>query len=482
LELIILPLILGIIAFFLPTNWVRPFGLLASLSVLGVSLVHLMNFDPENYVLILNPAEVFPLGLTFKMGYDGLALTMVLLTNAVISIILLANWNRDISSNGRFTGLTLLMQCALLGLFTSLDGILFYTFWELTLIPIFLILYWFGKQDNNRALFKFFLYTLLGSLMMLLSFIGLAYFSPNFSYFQLVQANFDGKAVEAALIMGGILFAFAVKIPLFPFHTWQAPTYTNAPMAGTMLLSALMLKMALYGMIKWMIPIGFEGLVYLKWPVITLGGIGIVYGAIIAMKQKDLKTLFAYASISHLGLIAAGIMLFTVSAIEASMVQIINHSIVAVALFLCAGIIEDRLNTRNIDDLGGIAKVAPHFGFWFAVMTFISVSVPFTAGFIGEFILIKELFTAHWVIGITAASTLVFGAVYMLRAYQGSMFGPSKVTVFADLTWNEYAVFGILTLAAVGFGLYPQVIIDFIKPSVKFTQELMSGDLTFTKK
>jgi NADH-quinone oxidoreductase subunit M len=465
LELIILPLILGIIAFFLPSKWVRPFGLLASLSVLGVSLVHFMNFDPANYVLILNPSEIFPLGFTFKMGYDGLALVMVLLTNAVISIILLANWNREISSNARFIGLVLLMQFALLGLFTALDGILFYTFWELALIPIFLILYWFGKQDNNRALFKFFLYTL-----------------PNFSYFQLVQANFDGKAVEAALIMCGILFAFAVKIPLFPFHTWQAPTYTNAPMAGTMLLSALMLKMALYGMIKWMIPIGFEGLVYLKWPVITLGGIGIVYGAIIAMKQKDLKTLFAYASISHLGLIAAGIMLFTVSAIEASMIQIINHSIVAIGLFLAAGIIEERLQTRNIEDLGGIAKVAPHFGFWFAVMTFISVSVPFTAGFIGEFVLIKELFTAHWVIGITAATTLVFGAVYMLRAYQSSMFGPTKVTVFADLSWNEYAVFGILTLAAVVFGLYPQLIIDFIKPSIKFTQELMAGDLTFTKK
>ena len=440
-----------------------------------------MNFNASEYVMLFNPTEIFPLGLTFKMGYDGLAFVMVLLTNAVILLILLANYNRDIASNAKFTGLTLLMQFGLIGLFTSLDGILFYTFWELALIPIFLILYWFGKQDNNRALFKFFLYTLLGSLMMLLSFIALGYFAPNYSYFQLVQANFAGKEVAAAFIMGGILFAFAVKIPLFPFHTWQAPTYTNAPMAGTMLLSALMLKMALYGMIKWMIPIGFEGLIYLKWPVITLGGIGIVYGAIIAMKQKDLKTLFAYASISHLGLIAAGIMVFTMSAIEASMIQIINHSIVAIGLFLAAGIIEDRLQTRNIEDLGGIAKVAPHFGFWFAVMTFISVSVPFTAGFMGEFILIKELFTAHWVIGIAAASTLVFGAVYMLRAYQGSMFGPSKVTVFADLKWNEYLVFALLTIAAVGFGLYPQIIIDFIKPSIRFTMELMSGHLTLTK-
>lgn len=481
MELIILPLILGIIAFFVPSQWVRPYGLLASISVLAVSIVHLVNFHANDYVMLFNPAEVFPLGLTFKMGYDGLSFVMVLLTNLVIVLILLANYNREIASNAKFTGLTLLMQFALLGLFTSLDGILFYTFWELTLIPIFLILYWFGKQDNNRALFKFFLYTLLGSLMMLLSFIALGYFAPNYSYFQLVQADFAGKEVAAALIMGGILFAFAVKIPLFPFHTWQAPTYTNAPMAGTMLLSALMLKMALYGMIKWMIPIGMEGLVYLKWPVITLGGIGIVYGAIIAMKQKDLKTLFAYASISHLGLIAAGIMIFSMSAIEASMIQIINHSIVAVGLFLAAGIIEDRLKTRNIEELGGIAKVAPHFGLWFAVITFISVSVPFTAGFMGEFILIKELFTAHWVIGITAASTLVFGAVYMLRAYQGSMFGPSKVTVFADLTWNECTVFALLALAAVGFGLYPQLIIDFIKPSIKFTQELMSGDLTLTK-
>lgn len=481
MELIFLPLILGIIAFFIPSKWVRPFGLVASIGVLAVSIVHLIGFDPTNYVLILNPAETFPLGLTFKMGYDGLGLTMVLLTNAIISIIFLANWNREIAQSSKFTGLTLLMQFALLGLFTSLDGILFYTFWELTLIPIFLILYWFGKQDNNRALFKFFLYTLLGSLMMLLSFIALAYFSPNYSYFNLVQADFHGKAFEAALIMGGILFAFAVKIPLFPFHTWQAPTYTNAPMAGTMLLSALMLKMALFGMIKWMIPIGFEGLVYMKWPVITLGGIGIVYGAVIAMKQKDLKTLFAYASISHLGLIAAGIMLFSLSAIEASMIQIINHSIVAIALFLAAGIIEERLQTRNIEELGGIAKIAPHFGFWFAVMTFISVSVPFTAGFIGEFVLIKELFSAHWVIGITAATTLVFGAVYMLRAYQGSMFGPTKVTSFQDLSWNEYLVFAILTVAAVGIGLYPQIIMDFIKPSITFTQELMSGDLTLTK-
>jgi NADH-quinone oxidoreductase subunit M len=193
------------------------------------------------------------------------------------------------------------------------------------------------------------------------------------------------------------------------------------------------------------------------------------------MKQKDLKTLFAYASISHLGLIAAGIMLFSLSAIEASMIQIINHSIVAIALFLAAGIIEERLQTRNIEELGGIAKIAPHFGFWFAVMTFISVSVPFTAGFIGE------LFSAHWVIGITAATTLVFGAVYMLRAYQGSMFGPTKVTSFQDLSWNEYLVFAILTVAAVGIGLYPQIIMDFIKPSITFTQELMSGDLTLTK-
>jgi NADH-quinone oxidoreductase subunit M len=252
-------------------------------------------------------------------------------------------------------------------------------------------------------------------------------------------------------------------------------------MAGTMLLSALMLKMALYGMIKWMIPLTSNGLAEIKWIVITLGCIGIVYGAIIAIKQKDIKTLFDYASISHVGLIAAGIILFTQTSLESAIVQIINHSIVAVGLFFAADIIESRTGTRNIYELGGIAKLAPRFGFWFAAMTFVSVSVPFTAGFIGEFLLIKELFVAHWITGLIASTTLVFGAVYMFRAYQVSMFGAPKMTSFEDLKWNEILVFALLTAAAILIGISPKCIMDFVKPSIVHINELMVGGFNFIK-
>ena len=353
-------------------------------------------------------------GLTFNIGYDAFGLVMVLLTNAIIPIIFLSNWNRDLANNKLFTALVFFMQLGLLGVFTAQDGIIFYIFWEFTLLPIFLILYWFGAKENNKVLFKFFIYTLVGSLAMLLSLIALGSAAESFAYADLKNVQLTQEV--ACWIMSGFLLAFAIKIPLFPFHTWQPSTYTSSPMAGTMLLSALMLKMALFGMMKWMLPLTYEGISIMKWPIIILGAIGIVYGAIIAIKQNDIKTLFAFASISHLGLIAAGIMLFNTAAWSGAVIQIINHSLISIGLFLAADILEKRSGTRNLSELGGIAKLAPRFGFWFAVTVFAALSVPFSAGFIGEFILIKELFDFHIIIGVTAATSLILGAVYMLRS------------------------------------------------------------------
>jgi NADH-quinone oxidoreductase subunit M len=313
LTLLVLPLVLALISFVVPEKFVRYFGLAGALGSLAVAVGHLSYFNPERYVSLLNPNREFPLGLSFKMGYDGLSLTMVLLVNAIVAIILLANYGKELAQNKSFTALVFFMQMGLLGVFLAQDGILFYVFWEVTLIPIFLILYWFGQQNNNPVLMKFFIYTLLGSLGMLLSFIYLGSTYQSFAFENLALAGSFLSAKVACWIACGFLLAFAIKIPLFPFHTWQPATYTTAPMAGTMLLSALMLKMALYGMIKWMIPLTSSGISEVKWIVITLGSIGIVYAAIIAIKQKDIKTLFAYASISHVGLIAAGIILFTQS-------------------------------------------------------------------------------------------------------------------------------------------------------------------------
>lgn len=429
-----------------------------------------MIFDP-------NIATFF--GLTLKMGYDGMSLIMILLTNVMIPIILLSNLNREIAEDKRFNAMIFLMQFALLGVFTALDGLLFYIFWEITLIPVFLIALWFGAAERKNALIKFFIYTFVGSLGMLASLMTIKVYANSFAYEDLVAAQFTVKT--AYWIMGGFFLAFAIKIPLFPFHTWQPDTYTISPMAGTMLLSALMLKMAFYGMIRWMIPLAPEALECWIYPGIILALIGIVYAAVMAIKQNDIKRIFALASISHVGLIAAGVLLWNKGSLSAVFLQMINHSMVAIGLFLAAGILEDRTNTRNLYELGGIAKLAPKFGFWFAVIGFASVSVPFSSGFIGEFLLLKEIYSYHWVIGLIAGTTLVFGAVYTLRAYQISMFGAPKLTAFKDLSWNEWFAFFILGILILFLGLFPQIVFDFIAPSIDNLMETIHSSQNIIK-
>jgi NADH-quinone oxidoreductase subunit M len=372
--------------------------------------------------------------------------------------------------------MVMLMQFGLLGVFTAMDGIMFYIFWELTLIPIFLIALWYGADDRKKALIKFFIYTFVGSLAMLLSLMALGTYAKDFSHESLMAVELSAKS--AFWIMGGFFLAFAIKIPLFPFHTWQPSTYTVSPMAGTMLLSALMLKMALYGMVRWMLPIAPEAFDEMQCLVITLGLIGIVYAAILAIKQSDIKRLFAFASISHVGLIAAGIMLWNKEALSASFLQIANHSLVAVGLFLAAGILEQRLKTRDLSSMGGVATLAPKFAFWFAVIGFASVSVPFTSGFIGEFLLLKGLYSYNWIVGLIAGTTLVFGAVYTLRAYQRSMFGAPTLESFKDLSWNEMLAFFIITAFVVILGVYPQAVIDFVGPSLDNLFQSMQADNT----
>jgi NADH-quinone oxidoreductase subunit M len=463
LELLITTLALGLISFIVPQKNIRLFGLIASLIPAGISIAYLMAYEAGSTVQLFDPGKVYQFGLTLEMSYDAIGLIMIVLTSLSIPIILLSNYNMESSRSKLFHALVFLMQFGMLGVFVASDGILFYVFWEFTLIPIFLILYWFGKR-NNKVLLKFFLYTLVGSLAMLLSLIALGSKSLSFGYADLLNVQLSTNM--AYWIMGGFLLAFAIKIPLAPFHTWQAETYANSSMAGTMLLSALMLKMALFGILKWMIPLAPEGLENFKWLVIVLGVGSVVYGGIICIKQNDIKKIFAYASVSHLGLITAGLFLFNENVLKGAMIQIINHSIVSIGLFLVAEILISRMNTHNIKEMGGVAKLAPKFGLWFTLILLVSISVPFTAGFIGEFILIKELSELHLYSGLLSATTLVFGAVYMLRTFQISMHSAPKTTHFEDLKWNELAVFIILMIFSIIFGLFPSIITNFMDASV----------------
>jgi len=464
LELLLIPFVFALLALVVPSNMMRSFSLVGGLISLLATIAHVLNFDTSSFVSIFDPQVVNSIGLTCKLGYDGMSLFMVLLTSLITFLILLANYNRELSANKSFTSLLFFMQFGLIGVFTAFDGVLFYIFWELTLIPVFLIALWFGAPDRKKVLIKFFIYTFVGSLAMLLSIISIKAYAPSFSHADLMAVELTSKA--AYWIFGGFFIAFAIKIPLFPFHTWQPKTYTVSPMAGTMLLSALMLKMALYGMIRWMIVLAPEALPEMTYPIIVLAVIGVVYAALIAIKQNDIKTLFAFASISHVGLIAAGAILWSHDNWSAVFIQMANHSLVAVGLFLAADIIEQRLGNRSLSHLGGIAKVAPKFAFMFGGIVLASISVPLSSGFIGEFMLLKGLFSYNALIGIIAGSTLVFGAAYTLRAYQLSMYGPATKHHFADLSWNEWLTFLILLIIIVVFGIYPQAIIDFVSPSI----------------
>lgn len=466
MELVLLPLYFGLVAFIVSPKYGRYFILAASLTSLGAGLARLFSYQPDTYQTLFSLSKTNALGFSMEIGYDGLSLVMVGLSNLVFFLVALANLSKEESRSSLFNGLFLLMQFGLNGLFLAQDGLLFYVFWELALIPIFLILYWFGANDSQKTWFKFFLYTLFGSLGMLFSLIALTQFGfKSFAYVHLLQVVIPNQ--YACWIMSGFLLAFAIKIPIFPFHSWQANTYDAAPMAGTMLLSAIMLKMALFGLIKWMIPLNPGGLSFWQLPVIILGVVGILYGALIATRENNIKKVFAFASLSHLGLIVAGIMIFTQESLTASVVQMVNHSLIAIGLFLAANRLEVGFGSKELSTMGGIAKLAPTFGVWFGIITLIALSVPLTAGFLGEFLLIKSVFQFNLWLGVLSSLTLVLGAVYMLRSYQMSMMGAPAIGAFEDLPVNEILVYFIITALTLFIGLFPEFLIQIIKPSIE---------------
>ena len=465
MELYLIPLVFALVAAISPKNMVKYIGLAGAVATLIATVVKAMAFQTGSTVLVYDPELVTSFGLTFKMGYDGMGLFMVLLTNVIVPIILLSNLNRKVANERGFNAMVLLMQVALIGVFTALDGILFYVFWELTLVPIFLIALWYGATDSKKSLVKFFIYTFVGSLAMLLSLMALGTQAADFSHESLVAVQLTAKS--ACWIMGGFFLAFAIKIPLFPFHTWQPATYTNAPMAGTMLLSGLMLKMALFGMIRWMIPLAPEALYEMQFLVITLGLIGIVYAAIIAIKQNDIKRIFAFASISHVGLIAAGLYSLTIEGFQGAVLQMLSHGLVIVGLFFVSEIIFNRWNTYTISEMGGIRSQATKFASFFMILVLASVAMPTTFNFVGEFTILYSLYNVNIGFAIVAGTTIILGAFYMLRMYQQTMLGETNTKVFADVTIVE----GLVLLVIVGlvffFGLYPKPIIELITPSLQ---------------
>jgi len=475
--LILFPFIAGLLLLLVKGEQVKKIALGAAIVELGISIFALTQFKKDASTQFeVNIAWIKSLGINFHVGIDGISMLLVLLTTVLVPIIILSSFNTNHKNPSAFYSLILFMQMALIGVFVSLDGFLFYVFWELALIPIYFICLLWGGENRAKITFKFFVYTLAGSLLML---GGLIYLfqhtaSHSFSISALYQAGQSLDVTHQSYVFWAMFMAFAIKMPVFPFHTWQPDTYTTAPTQGTMLLSGIMLKMGAFGLIRWLLPIAPLGVQEWGHFAILLSVIGIIYASCIAIVQKDFKRLIAYSSIAHVGLIAAGILAGNVQGLQGGMVQMISHGINVVGLFFIVDIIQQKTGTREIASLGGIRNVNPQFAVLFLIVLLGSVALPLTNGFVGEFLLLNGLYQYSAWFAAFAGLSVILGAVYMLRSYQSIMLGEvnSNTVKFAPLNGNEKTILIIICAAIIVLGVYPKPLLDISEPAVNSIVEM----------
>jgi len=479
LLLIFLPLVGAIITAFAGKS-AKIVSTVFSVVSLVLALVIAGNFIPNASTQFeVNLPWIANLGINFHAGIDGISMLVVLLTNLLVPIIILSSYNHEYKNPAAFYALISFMQCGLLLVFTALDAFLFYIGWEAALIPIYFICAIWGGKDRIRINMKFFVYTIAGSLFMLMGIIYLYLQNPahNFDIQAFYALNLD--SAQQGWIFWAFFIAFAIKMPVFPFHTWQPDTYTAAPTQGTMLLSGIMLKMGIYGVIRWLLPIVPAGVHDWGQVAIILSIIGIVYASLIAFTQKDAKRLVAYSSIAHVGLISAGIFAFNQQGMQGAMVQMLSHGINVVGLFFVLDIIFSRVKTNKIEELGGIAKVAPQLALTFLIIVLGTVALPGTNGFIGEFLLLIGVYNyGIWAAAI-AGLTIIFGAVYMLRMYQNVMLGEtnSLTITFTDIKGTEKLVLYTICALIIVLGVYPKPILHLTEASVQHLLEQVNQKL-----
>ena len=478
--LIFLPLF-GAIVTALSGSKAKYVALISSIATLVLTAVIVGDFNPDATTqFVVNFPWIQDLGISFHAGIDGISIITVLLTNALIPLIIVAAYNYEYKSSHAFFALILFMQSGLLIVFTALDAFLFYIGWEAALIPIYFICAIWGGKDRIKVNMKFFVYTIAGSLFMLLGIIYLYLQNPahNFDIQAFYNLNLD--RTQQGWIFWAFFIAFAIKMPIFPFHTWQPNTYTQAPAAGTMLLSGIMLKMGIYGVIRWLLPIVPMGVQEWGHTVIILSVIGIVYASIIAFMQKDAKRLVAYSSIAHVGLISAGIFALNTQGMQGAMVQMLSHGVNVIGLFFVLDIISSRLKTNKIADLGGIAKMAPKLAIVFLIIILGTVALPGSNGFIGEFLLLMGVYQYNLWIAVFAGLTIIFGAVYMLRMYQNIMLGTTnELTVsFTDIKGSEQVVLYIICALIIILGVYPKPVLHLSEAAVQQLIDQVTQKLT----
>jgi NADH-quinone oxidoreductase subunit M len=454
-------------------NLARWVALLASLVALGLAVALAARFRAGEAGFQLGAvADWVPsFGVSYRVGVDGVSLPLVLLTAVLTPLAIVGSW-RMVDRSRSYVALLLVLETAMLGVFVSLDLFLFYVFWEAVLVPAYFLIGSFGGQRRVYAAVKFFVYTLLGGLLMLVGIIALFYLqqratgTPSFDYE--VLRDFDKDPGTQRWLFAAFFAAFAVKTPLWPFHTWLPDAYTEAPATTTVLLAGVMSKLGVYGFLRYSLPLFPDAARDLQPLLLTLAVVGIVYCALVAAVQRDFKTLVAYSSVSHLGFIVLGVFALNLQGLQGAVFYMVAHGLLIGGLFFVTGMLEERRGTRRIEEFGGLQQAAPRMAGVMLVITLGAVALPGLVGFVGEFLTLLGAFLANRAYAVVGATGVILGAVYLLWAYQRMWHGPlerEENRAVGDLTGREWAILAPLVAAIVVLGLFPRPVLERVEPS-----------------
>ncbi|WP_018605911.1 NADH-quinone oxidoreductase subunit M [Uliginosibacterium gangwonense] len=459
----------------------RFMGLLTALAGFAITLPLYVGFDASSAQMqfVEQHEWITYFNIQYVLGVDGISMPFVLLNSFITIIVVIAAWEVVQTKVAQYLAAFLIMSGLMNGIFCALDGMLFYVFFEASLIPLYLAIGIWGGPNRVYAAIKFFLYTLLGSLLMLLAFIYLFRSSGSFDIT-------DWRGVELTMreqtwIFWALLASFAVKVPMWPVHTWLPDAHVEAPTGGSVVLAAIALKLGAYGFLRFSLPIVPDAAQEMAPFMITLSLIAVVYIGFVALVQADMKKLVAYSSISHMGFVTLGFFMFNTIGMEGALVQMISHGFVSAAMFLCIGVLYDRMHSRQIADYGGVVHSMPKFAVFFMLFAMANCGLPATSGFVGEFWVILGAVKFNFWIGFIAATTLILGAAYSLWMYKRVVFGEianDHVRVLTDINRREGLFLAILAICVLGMGVYPAVVTELMHASVAdLLQHVAAGKL-----
>ena len=449
------------------TKWV---ALIGSIIGFAVTVPLMTQFDNGTAAMqfVEHASWIERFNVFYHLGVDGISMWFVPLTAFISVIVVLAGWEVIEDRPHQYYGAFLILSGLMIGVFSALDGLLFYVFFEATLIPMYIIIGVWGGPRRVYAAFKFFLYTLLGSLLMLVALVYL-YYKSGGSFDILTWQKLPLAATPQALLFGAFFAAFAVKVPMFPVHTWLPDVHVEAPTGGSAVLAAIMLKLGCYGFLRFMLPIVPDASHEFAPVVITLSLIGVIYIGLVAMVQQDMKKLVAYSSIAHMGFVTLGFFIFNELGISGGLVQMISHGFVSGAMFLSIGVLYDRVHSREIASYGGVVNTMPKFAAFALLFSMANCGLPGTAGFVGEWMVILGAVKYDFVIGLLAATALIFGAAYTLWMYKRVYFGDvtnDHVRELKDINAREFLILALLAAAVLWMGIQPKPFTDAMHVSV----------------